>query len=304
MKEKNILEDYKSYMSLKDHKTYKIYARNIEEFMNYLAKHKIHFKEVVPATIIDYRSCLLTGDKKLSRGTVNNKINYIKSFYTFLFKRQYIFRNPFRHIKSLKKGKFIPKNILSTDDMAKLLSNLSVMSYSDLMLKVMIEFLYGSSMRIAEVEALKESDLDFDNGVVWVTNFKDNGRRWKAPATEVCFRETKAYIKNVREKLLSPKDLEEGWLFPQLEGKTTLRCLLNNKLQRDCKRLGLKLVTSHGFRHSSATHMLKAGAGIRQVQMMLGHQRITSTQSYLRVVKEDLKSVITNHHPREKQEGL
>jgi integrase/recombinase XerD len=74
---------------------------------------------------------------------------------------------------------------------------------------------------------------------------------------------------------------------------------VNHKLERECKRLGLRRITSHSFRHSAATHMLRAGAGIRSVQAILRHKEIGTTEVYTRVVKEDLKKVIAGYHPRE-----
>jgi integrase/recombinase XerD len=75
--------------------------------------------------------------------------------------------------------------------------------------------------------------------------------------------------------------------------------MLNAKLARECKRLGLKRITTHSFRHAAATHLLRSGAGIRAVQAFLGHKRIGCTQRYTHVVTEDLKEVLASFHPRE-----
>jgi len=298
--EDTILNDYKRYLLLKDVSTWKDYLVSVKEYFDFLALVGIKYNQVNAGIGDEYMAHLLTREKNLARGTINNKLNRVKSFYQFLFKKRIIPNNPFIHLKGLKTGKTIPKNILSVDDMGILLDNFSIMSLSDWMLKSILEFLYGSSMRISEVVALKLSDIDFDAGVIVVTNFKGHRKKWKCPVTEAALMTARKYMKTVRVKLLCEDARKKGFLYPQHKGKTSIRCMLNAKLKRECRRLGLKPITSHAFRHSSATHMLKSGAGIREVQMMLGHQMITSTQTYLRIVKEDLKNVVEKYHPRER----
>jgi site-specific recombinase XerD len=298
--EELILEDYKRYLRLKSIRTYELYLTSVREFLAYLKESGASYTGINAGVGDEYRAYLLTKEEALSRGTINNKLNRVRSFYRFLFKKRLIANDPFLHVAGLKTGRSIPKNILSVEDMGKLLDNFAILTLSDWMLKSIVEFLYGSSMRIGEVEALKIPDIDFEGGSIMVTDLKDNSKRWKCPAGEVALRTLKKYMKTAREKLLSAEELKAGYLYPQRKGRTTIRCMLNAKLKREARRLSLKPITSHAFRHSSATQMLKNGAGIREVQMMLGHERITSTQTYLRVVKEDLKAVLETFHPRER----
>ena len=299
--EKQILAGFKQYLKLKSIRSYADYIASVSEFFEFLHEKEIAYNEVAAGTGDEYRAHLLTKEKTISRGTINNKLVRIRSFYDFLFTKRLIHTNPFSQTGSLYTGKAIPRHILSVEDMGKLLSQFGIRTHNDVMMKSMIELLYGSSLRISEVAALKLEDIDFAGDFILVTNFKEDGKKWKTPATEVSLRVVKDYIKGAREKLLSADDLEAGYLFPQ-KRKTTIRCMLNAKLKRECRRLGLKNITSHSFRHSSATHMLKSGAGIREVQALLGHERIRSTERYTRVVKEDLKKVIKICHPRERSE--
>lgn len=299
--EKQILAAFKKYLKLKSIRSYADYIASVSEFFAFLHEREIAYNEVNAGTGDEYRACLLTKARALARGTINNKLIRIRSFYDFLFTKRLIHTHPFSQTGNLYTGKSIPRHILSIEDMGSLLNQFGIQRNNDIMMKSMIEFLYGSSLRISEVSALKLEDIDFAGGFILVTNFKEYGKKWKTPATEVSLRVVKDYIKGAREKLLSPADLKAGYLFPQ-KGKTTIRCMLNAKLQRECRRLGLKYITSHSFRHSSATHMLKSGAGIREVQALLGHERISSTERYTRVVKEDLKKVVKICHPRERSE--
>lgn len=301
MKEEEALTAWKRYLSLKGRKHPEVYLANAREFLVFLSEGGKGHDQAAPGDAEEYRAMLLT-EKGLARATANNKVWMARGFYLFLRKRRLIAADPFRGLKGLKTGKSIPKNILSAEEMGKLLDGFAIVRLTDFMLKSLAELLYGSSLRVGEAAALKTEDIDFSGGSLTVTNAKEGGGRWKCPATEVSLREARKYMEIARDRLLSGEDLRLGYLYPQ-GGRTTLRCMLNAKLARECRRLELKPITSHCFRHSSATHMLRAGAGIREVQMLLGHARITSTQTYLRVVKEDLKTVIGRYHPRERRNG-
>jgi integrase/recombinase XerD len=299
--EKQILSRFKRYLKLKSIRTSEDYIASVAEFFEFLHDRGIPYVEVNTGTGDQYKAYLLTKEKALSRGTINNKLVRIRSFYEFLTVKRLVHANPFQHIKNLNTGKYIPRHILSIEDMGRLLDHFGIQRLSDIMMKAIIEILYGSSMRISEAAALKVEDIDFEGGFILVTNFKENEKKWKTPATEVSLRVVKHYMNKARDKLLGAAELEAGYLFPQKK-ETTIRCMLNAKLKRECRRLGLKTITCHSFRHSSATHMLKSGAGIRHVQALLGHERISSTERYTRVVKEDLKKVIKACHPRERRE--
>jgi len=299
--EKQILVGFKRYLKLKSIRSFHSYIVSVNEFFHFLSEKEIPYNEVTTGTGDEYRAYLLTKEKAIARGTINNKINKLRSFYEYLFIKRLIHTNPFKHTGNLNTGKSIPKNILSVEDMGKLLDNFSIKRVNDMMMKSIIEFLYGSSLRISEVIALKKDDIDFEGGFITVTNFKDNEKKWKAPATEVSLRVVKKYMNKAWYMLLTAEELKAGYLYPQKKW-TAVRCMVNAKLKQECRRLGLKEISSHSFRHSSATHMLKSGAGIRQVQALLGHERISSTERYTRVVKEDLKQVVETCHPRERSE--
>jgi integrase/recombinase XerD len=90
------------------------------------------------------------------------------------------------------------------------------------------------------------------------------------------------------------------YLFPQNNGTTTFRCFINRRLVHLVNKTGIKKkLTSHSFRHSMATALFKNGAGIREVQKLLGHSHIKSTEIYTRVARQDLKEVLKRLHPRE-----
>lgn len=294
-----ILDDYQRYLSIKGIRTRSAYLVTLNEFFDFIGQYGFDYREVTPGLIEDYRSGLLSVG--LGRGTINNKINRIRGFYRFCVKRRLIPSNPLTGIAPLRTGRTIPKNILSVPEMGRLLDNFGLKSLNDIMLKTVAEILYGSALRISEVESLKLEDINYPAGVFIITDHKNDGRRRRCPASEVSLRLLDSYVKTVRGRLVPRCDRETGYLFPR-KRKPSLRCMLNRKLKNECLRLGLPVITSHAFRHSAATHMLRMGAGIRQVQALLGHVRIATTQMYTRVVKEDLKEVVHACHPRERRD--
>ncbi|MBN2422698.1 tyrosine-type recombinase/integrase [Candidatus Woesearchaeota archaeon] len=287
-----ILNEFKTYLKLKDIRSVDNFIASVTEYLNYLSENHQNYESVTDKICDEYKTFLVTQDKDLSRGTINNKLNRIKAFYSFLVNKNYCYSNPFYTKTNLKTGKILPKSILTVSDIGKLLNHFAVVTKNDLMLKTLSELLYAAALRISEAVSLKVSDIDFETGTLKVYEHKTDTAR-KTYLNEVCLRNLKSYIKIFKIT---------GYLFPQKQ-KTTIRCMLNRKLKWECKRLDLKLITSHSFRHSVATHILRSGAGIREVQEFLGHKNIRNTEIYTHVVKDDLKNIIAKHHPREARNG-
>lgn len=292
-KQDNILKEYEIYLKLKNIKSYNRFILEIIEYFKYLDSFNQDYDLVLRNTGDEYRSYLVSR-QELSRPTINNKLNRLNNFYGFLLKKNYVIRNPFYNLARLKQGNIIPKNILSVEDMGKFLDNFAVYTDNDLMLKSMVEFLYGSGLRISEVVGLKLNDVDFENGYIYIKESKNNNRKRKTIAGEISLKILKQYLKYCRPKL----NMTSEYIYPKKRVNNYV-IILNKKLKNECKRLNLPLITTHSFRHSAATHILRSGAGIREVQEFLGHKKISSTQIYTHIVNEDLKNILEKHHPRE-----
>ena len=284
-----ILNEFKRYLTLKGIRSIDIYISSVVEYLNYLEDNHQSYETVNAKISDEYKTHLVTQVKQLSRGTINNKLNRIKGFYRFLVNKGFCYTNPFYKSANLKTGKSLPKNILTVTDIGKLLDNFAVITKNDLMMKTLSELLYAGALRISEAVTLRLNYIDFESGALSVYEHKTDTTR-KTYLNDVCIKVLKEYLKVFR--------IKSGFIFPQKQ-KTTIRCMLNAKLKRECKRLELKTVTSHSFRHSIATHILRSGAGIREVQEFLGHKNIKNTEIYTHVVKEDLKNIIFKYHPRE-----
>lgn len=290
-----LLAEYAGHLRAAGLRSAATYLATLEAFRLFCAEGGVALLGVRASDIDAYRGTLLVGGR--SRATVNNATNRIKRFYRWAYKRRLVSVDPFFGFKSLSTGRSLPKTILAIPDMGKFLQFFALRSDRDFMLKSVVELLYGSALRISEVETLHVGDIDFDTGVILI-NERKTGVARKVPASEASLKAVKLYLELSWRNSTDEEDRAEGFLYPQ-KGSTTLRCLLNAKLARECRRLGLKRITSHSFRHAAATHLLQSGAGIRAVQAFLGHKDISSTERYTHVVTQDLKAVIEACHPRE-----
>ena len=249
-----IYQDFERYLKLRNVKTYEQYLIYLKDFLVYLKDKELDYRLLKPLTIENYRSYLLTEVNSNARNTINNRLSKIKRFYAYLLLKKAVGASPFdNYFKGLKRGTLLPKNILSVEETGKLLDNFSEQSARDVMVKSMIELLYGSALRVSELAPLKLADIDFERGYLTVTNVKEGGERNRLPATDLSLRALKRYLKHYRPQLLSPAELAAGYLYPQRK-EVANKGLINRKLKKECLRLGIKEISSHAFRHGCDPH--------------------------------------------------
>lgn len=293
--EEALLLDFHRYLDAAGLRSAPAYIRDLDSFRDFCAEGGLKLLSVKTADLDSFRSQLLI--RGMARATVNNATNHLKRFYRWAWKRRLLTFDPFSDFHGLSTGRSLPRTILSVAEMGTFLRRFALRNERDLMLKSMVELLYGSALRISEVESLHLADLEQEAGVILIHERKTGVSRM-VPASGESLQAVERYLESARESCTTEADRAADFLYPQ-KGATSLRCLLNAKLARECRRLGLKRITTHSFRHAAATHLLQSGAGIRQVQAFLGHQNIGSTERYTHVVTEDLKAVIAGCHPRE-----
>jgi integrase/recombinase XerD len=173
--------------------------------------------------------------------------------------------------------------------------------------RAILELMYSTGLRNMEVRNLKLYDVNTKEGEAYVRYGKGGVGR-AVPLGEIAAKYVDLYVKDARLKLLGWKE-DSGYLFLGRSGKQLQSATVNQHIvQRTVDRTGLKKhITAHGFRHTCATHLLKGHASLRHIQRLLGHKSLDSTQIYLRVEVSDLKKVLKQCHPRERNhqgEGL
>ena len=162
--------------------------------------------------------------------------------------------------------------------------------------RAIIETLYSCGLRVSELTALKISDLFFEEGFIKVTGKGDKQRF--VPIGPL----TQKYINLYKDQIRISMNIEAAFndtLFLNRRGKQLSRAMIFTIVKTLGKKAEIqKKISPHTFRHSFATHLLENGADLRAIQMMLGHESITTTEIYMHVDKSHLKEVINQFHPR------
>lgn len=241
----------------------------------------------------------------ISTGTMINYLKVVRKLFKYLLFTERIKINPFDEITNPRLPSHISRNVLTETQMSRLLNKLKDFYTLEDPYKcakrycchVYSEFLYSTGLRASEAASLILHNIDLNQRLVYISCGK-GGKSRTAYLTCYAANVLKVFIENAREKIfyktyIKQKDLLFGLSAHSLEEK------LNKELKTVCTELGIPIITSHGFRHSLGTHLLRAGCDIRYIQTILGHDSIESTQIYTSVYKEDLRKNIDKYHPRQ-----
>lgn len=296
IKDKDLFIDYIKYQKKYSINTIDRYNRTLDEFILYLSSKSINdFNDVRYTTFRGY--LLMLNDNNLSKNTINNRISCLRSFFKYLFKEELIKQNPTELIENIKIAKRNP-DFLFLEEMQELLDGIDTNDDLGIRNKAMLELMYASGLRCSEIVNLKLENVDIDNCLLLIHG-KGNKDRY-VPFHEYAKQWLVRYLEDVRINLLDNKE-PNTYLFLNAHG----RMLTNRGVQDIVKRIGklydpTKKIHPHTFRHSFATHLLNAGADIRTVQELLGHENLSTTQIYTHISKEHLKEVYLMAHPRNK----
>ena len=162
--------------------------------------------------------------------------------------------------------------------------------------RAMLETLYGCGLRVSELVSLKISDLFFDEGFIKITG-KGNKQRF-VPVGKLAQKYIQLYKDTMRNQVKVKKEFGDT-LFLNRRGGQLTRAMIFTIIKDLAVKIDLnKKISPHTFRHSFATHLLENGADLRSIQLMLGHESITTTEIYLHLDRKFLKEVVNNFHPR------
>ena len=198
-------------------------------------------------------------------------------------------------IEAPKIGRKLP-DTLSVKEIDKIVAAIDLSHPLGERNRAIIETLYSCGLRVSELTNLKLSDLFFDEGFIKV-NGKGNKQRF-VPIGEHTQKFINLYRQHARS-LLKIEPLHIDTLFLNQNGRQLTRAMIFTIVKTFAQKAGIgKSISPHTFRHSFATHLLENGADLRAIQVMLGHESITTTEIYMHVDRSHLKEVMTNFHPR------
>ncbi|MGB1308792.1 MAG: site-specific tyrosine recombinase XerD [Oceanihabitans sp.] len=233
--------------------------------------------------------------KQVNARSQSRIISGLRSFFNYLIFEDYIQTNPLELIESPKIGRKLP-DTLSENEINNLISAIDLSKPQGERNRAMLETLYSCGLRVSELVGLKISDLFFEEGFIKVTG-KGNKQRF-VPIVLNTQKLINTYKNQVR--LHEPIQAEfQDTLFLNRRGKQLTRAMVFTIIKQLAIKISLnKNISPHTFRHSFATHLLENGADLRAIQLMLGHESISTTEIYMHVDKSHLKAVMHEYHPR------
>jgi integrase/recombinase XerD len=224
-------------------------------------------------------------------------ISGLKSFFTYMLFEDYRTDNPLELIETPRIGRKLP-DTLSIIDIDRLIASIDLSSNEGERNRAILETLYGCGLRVSELVSLKISDLFFDEGFVKITG-KGNKQRF-VPIGSYTQNYIEIYKNSIRTHLNIQKGHEDT-LFLNRRGRQLTRAMIFTIIKDLAVKIDLnKIISPHTFRHSFATHLLENGADLRSIQLMLGHESITTTEVYMHLDRKFLAEVMHSFHPRGK----
>ncbi len=267
--------------------TVEAYMRDLRDFSHYILRMwDVEPRKVEPEMIERYLAWLFEqGREKTSQARA---LCGIRSFYNFLLITDRIAASPVEFIVSPKFGRQLP-DVLSTDEIDRIIAAVDTSTTKGLRDSAMLETLYSCGLRVSELTALRMSDLFFGEGYIRVIGKGDKQRL--VPVSTMARDRIQLYLEHRH-----PYRANEDTVFLNNRGRRLTRVMVFTVIKQAAARAGIdKRISPHSFRHSFATHLLEGGASIRQVQELLGHESILTTEIYTHLDNEHLRQTVENH---------
>ena len=265
------------------------YMRDLEQFAHFvLVKWDVPPRKVEREMVERYLEWLY--DEGREKSSQARMLSGIRSFFNYLLLNDEIQSSPAEDISAPKAGRTLP-DVLTTDEIDRLISSIEVDTVKGRRDRAIVEVLYSCGLRVSELITLRVSDLFFGEGYIRVIGKGDKQRL--VPISDLARERISLYL----DERKAAKSNEEV-LFLNNRGKQLTRVMIFTILRRAALRAGIdKKISPHTLRHSFATHLLEGGAGIRQVQELLGHESILTTEIYTHLEAEHLRSTVEEHLP-------
>lgn len=297
-KDNNIINKYRNYLLLE-----KALSKNsIDAYMTDLNKLSVFIENegltVENITLNDLQQFVAQlYDLDITPRSVARIISGIKSFYNFLILDGYMQTDPTELLETPKIGLKLP-TVLSIEEIKSILNEIDVSTKEGQRNRTIIEVLYSCGLRISELTGLKFSGLFLDEGFIKVEG--KGSKQRLVPISETAIQEIKNYL-FYRNQMKVKKGFEDI-LFLSNRGTAISRIMVFHFIKEYAEKAQIKkTISPHTFRHSFATHLLEGGANIRAIQLMLGHEKITTTEIYTHMDMTYLREEIIAHHPRNKK---
>lgn len=291
------IRNYQSYLKIErglSKNTIANYTFDIERLCQFLNENEIGISPI-KITEETVQQFVYQVSKEVNARSQARIISGLKSFFNYLIFEDYRTDSPLSLTETPKIGRKLP-DTLSLIDIDRMIAVIDLSSNEGERNRAMLETLYGCGLRVSELISLKISDLFFDEGFIKITG-KGNKQRF-VPIGNTTQKYIEIY-KNTKRNFLNIQKGHEDTLFLNRRGKMLTRAMLFTIIKKLAIAIDLnKVISPHTFRHSFATHLLENGADLRSIQLMLGHESITTTEIYLHLNRKHLVEIMNTYHPR------
>ncbi len=299
-KTKRLLRFYEDELHVRyGERTITEYRSHVKAFSSWLSEQNIELPDVRTEDLQTYQNELLGQKRKdgkpYSLSYHHYRLTVVKSLFRFLYRRGYILHDPSKSLEFKVREKRLPRLILTEKETLDLIDSADEKTPSGLRDRAVLETLYATGIRVTELSNLGLWDVDTEEKMLRVVLGKGRKDR-NIPLTTTAAEAIARYLDKGRPGLVVSN---KPYLFLADKGSRLQRAVLSRIVQKYAKKTGIeKRVSCHTIRHSVATHLLRSGADIRYIQMLLGHESLQTTQRYTKVEISDLKRVIERAHPR------
>ena len=223
---------------------------------------------------------------KHAKASQARELSGVKSFFNYLLLNDKIEQSPTELIATPKRSRQLP-DVLTVEEVELIINSIPLDSAKGKRDRAMLELLYSCGLRVSELTSLRLSDLFFGEGYIRVMG--KGSKQRLVPISNVARERIMIYMDCRESKSAKDKDI----LFLNNRGKALTRVMIFTIIREAVERVGLdKTVSPHTFRHSFATHLLAGGASVRQVQEMLGHESIETTEIYTHLDTSRLRETV------------
>lgn len=268
------------------------YKRDLEKVSHFMELRGIHeTKDVKAQDLADYVKFL--EDSKFAAATVSRNIASLKAFYHYLVQEGLVEEDISDKLKAPKIEKKAPE-IMTPDEVVRLLDQPSGDSPKEIRDKAMLELLYATGIRVTELITLHLSDVNMQMSFILC---RDRNKERIIPFGAAAKNAMARYLDGTREEMLENKKSEV--LFANCSGQPMSRQGFWKLIKHYAKKADIQAdITPHTLRHSFAAHLVENGADLRSVQEMLGHSDISTTQIYANLNHNHIREVYAKAHPR------
>lgn len=281
---------YRTYIKLEkrlSENTVESYMRDLRQFAHFILRQwDVGPRKVEPAMIERYMAWLFDrGREKTSQARC---LCGIRSFFNYLLLEERIDTSPAEWVSSPKFGRPLP-DVLTVEEIDRIIAAVDTSTTKGMRDSAMLEVLYSCGLRVSELTSLRMTDLFFGEGYLRVVG-KGNKQRL-VPVSAAARDKIQLYLEHRR-----PAQPKEDVVFLNNRGTQLTRVMVFTVIRQAAARAGIdKHISPHTFRHSFATHLLEGGASIRQVQEMLGHESIITTEIYTHLDSVHLRRSVEDH---------